>query len=286
MTTLVETVRTWGRMVKFSHSIFAMPFALAGAALAAAKHGITWQQLFWIVVAMVGARNAAMGFNRLVDEDLDARNPRTAMRELPRKRLSRGSVWIFTVLLAATFVWAAVKLHIPWLAPPALVIVFGYSYTKRFTWASHWVLGLGLALAPIGGWLAVAGSLSSTPCLLAGAVLAWVAGFDIVYACQDVDFDRSAGLHSIPARFGVRGALAIARLLHLTTIVLLAAVGAAEGLYAVYWAGWGAILSVLIREHCQVRADDLSAISAGFFSMNGIVSVLYLGTVLTSLALR
>jgi len=188
----IEAARSWGRMVKFAHSIFALPFALSGAALAAAEVGITWWEVFWIVVAMVCARNAAMGFNRLADHRLDALNPRTAGRELPRGALSRGSVWAFTVALSAGLIFAAFMLNplCGWLSPVALAIVFGYSFTKRFTWASHLVLGLALAVAPVGGWLAVSGRFSWVAWLLGLAVLLWVAGFDIVYACQDVEFDR------------------------------------------------------------------------------------------------
>ena len=212
----LAAVRIWARMVKFGHSLFALPFALAGAALAAAEYGVGWSQVGWIVVAMIGARNAAMGFNRLADQAYDARNPRTAERELPAGRLSRGAVWVFTVLLSALFVLAAIRLNplCGILSPLALAIVFGYSFTKRFTWASHLFLGLALAIAPVGGWLAVAGRFDGTEWLLAVAVSSWVAGFDVVYACQDVDFDRAAGLHSIPARFGVAGALIVARSLH------------------------------------------------------------------------
>ena len=213
MTAALETVRTWGRMVKFSHSLFALPFAFSGAALAAAGHGISARQVFWIVVAMLGARNAAMGFNRLADHVLDGRNPRTAGRELPRGALSRGAVWAFTGALSALTVIAAFQLNTLCgvLSPVALLIVMGYSYSKRFTWASHGWLGLGLAVAPVGGWLAVRGSFAPTPWLLAAGVLTWVAGFDTVYACQDVEFDRGEGLHSIPARFGVGAALVVGR---------------------------------------------------------------------------
>ena len=281
---LLGSVRAWGRMVKFSHSVFALPFALSGAVLAAVESGISGWQVFWIVVAMVGARNAAMGFNRLADQALDARNPRTRDRVLPSGRLSRNAVWLFTALLAVLFVFASFQLSTlcGLLSPVALLIVFGYSYTKRFTWASHVWLGLALAIAPVGGWLAVSGSFSAVAWLLGLAVLCWVAGFDVIYACQDVGFDRTAGLHSLPARFGLRGALVGARLLHLATLAALAAVGLLAGLHPIYWAGWALIAGTLAWEHRSVRADDLSRIGVAFFNMNGIISVIYLGTVLVA----
>jgi len=284
---LREAVLTWGRMVKFSHSIFALPFALSGAALAAARTGITWQQILWIVVAMVGARNAAMGFNRLADHAIDARNPRTARRELPQRRLGRPEVWAFTLALAALFVFAAFQLGplCGWLSPVALLIVFGYSYTKRFTWASHVVLGLALAMAPVGGWLAVAGSVSGVAWLLGGAVLMWVAGFDVIYACQDIEFDRREGLRSLPAWLGVSRALAAARLLHLGALVALALVGLLADLHPVYWVGWALILALLGWEHRLVRADDLSRIGVAFFNMNSVIGVVYFASVLAAVLL-
>jgi len=284
---LPATLRRWGRMVKFSHTLFALPFALAGAALAAADSGISLRQLAWIVVAMVGARNAAMGFNRLADQRLDTRNPRTGGRELPSGSLSRRAVWIVTLLLAGLFVFATFQLSplCGWLSPAALAIIFGYSYTKRFTWASHLVLGLALALAPLGGWLAVSGSLSAAAWLLGGAVVLWVAGFDVLYACQDVDFDRREGLFSIPARFGVTPALWVARALHTATLGALAAVGVVAELHPVYWTGITVIAAVLVWEHRLVRPGDLSRLDVAFFKMNGIISVIYLVTILVALLL-
>jgi len=281
----LETAAVWGRMVKFSHSVFALPFALSGAALAAASDGISWRQVFWIVAAMVGARNAAMGFNRLADQSIDARNPRTAGRELPRGALSRSSVWVATIALALLFVVAAAMLNAACavLAPVALVVIFGYSYTKRFTWASHLVLGLSLAIAPVGGWLAVAGRLAPEPLLLAGAVLVWVAGFDVIYACQDVDFDKRSGLRSIPERFGIGGALAIARGLHGAALAFLAGVGLVAGLHPVYWAGLALIAGLLLWEHRLLHPEDLSKVGVAFFNANGIISVVYLLVVLMSL---
>jgi 4-hydroxybenzoate polyprenyltransferase len=271
-------------MVKFSHTVFALPFALSGAVLAAAAGGLTWRRVAWIVVAMVGARNAAMGFNRLADHAYDARNPRTAGRELPRGGLSRAAVWTFTLLLAGLFVFAAFRLSplCGWLSPAALAVVFGYSYTKRFTWTSHLILGLALALAPVGGYLAVSGRVSAAAWLLGAGVALWVGGFDVVYACQDVDFDRRAALYSIPARFGVGPALAAARLLHLAALALLAGVGLAASLDPVYWAGLTLVAALLAWQHRLVRAGDLSKIGVAFFTMNGMISVIYLATILAA----
>lgn len=282
-TGIVETVRIWARMVKFSHSVFALPFALSGAGLAAAQHGMDWHKLPWIVLAMVGARNAAMGFNRLADQAIDARNPRTRERELPSGKLSRASVYLVTAALTALFVLATYRLQVGWIALPSLFVIFGYSFTKRFTWASHLVLGLALAIAPLGGWLAVNPRLSPVPLLLAAAVWLWVAGFDIVYACQDLEFDRADGLHSIPARFGPAAALNVARILHGGMLAALAAVGLLADLGAFYALGWLAIAALIVRQHRLVRADDLSRLGIAFFNLNGSVSVIYLGTIVVAL---
>jgi 4-hydroxybenzoate polyprenyltransferase len=280
--TLGRTILTWGRLVKFSHSVFALPFALAGATLAASRHGITAEKVFWIVVAMVGARNAAMGFNRLADEAIDARNPRTARRELPAGALSRGAVWAATIVLTAMFLLACFMLNPLCLAisPFALLVIFGYSFTKRFTWGSHLVLGLALAIAPVGGWVAVAGEFDRIAWLLAGAVLFWVAGFDTVYACQDVEFDRASGLHSIPARFGLTGALNLARLFHAAALGLLAAVGIVAALHPVYWLGMAIIAGLVVWQHRLLHPEDLSKLGMAFFNANGTISVIYFAVVL------
>jgi len=280
-----RTVRLWGRMVKFSHSLFALPFAFAGDTLAAAQTGISWPQVLWIAVAMVGARNAAMGFNRLADHRIDADNPRTRSRELPAGVLGRGAVWAFTLALSALFVFAATRLSTlcGLLSPVALAIVFGYSFSKRFTWASHLWLGLALAIAPVGGWLAVAGRFDAVAWWLAAAVLFWVAGFDVIYACQDLDFDRGAGLHSIPQRFGPRGALALARAFHALAVAAMIAVGLAAALHPVYWIGMGLIVLLLAWEHRLVHAEDLSRVGMAFFNMNAVISAAYLLTVLAAI---
>ena len=284
---LVDTVRTWGRMVKFSHSVFALPFALTGAALAAAVDGITIRQVAWIVVAMAAARNAAMGFNRLADQAIDAKNPRTSGRELPRGVLSRGAVWTFTAALAALFVVASFQLNrlCGVLSPLALLVAFGYSLTKRFTWASHLALGLALAIAPVGGWLAIAGRFAAVPLWLAAAVFFWVAGFDTIYACQDAEFDRREGLFSIPARFGVARALTLARISHVLALSAMAGVGVAAALHGVYWFGLALVAGVLVVEHRLVRADDLSKVGVAFLNANGLISLLYFGVVLAALTL-
>lgn len=271
-------------MVKFSHTLFALPFALAGAALAAAEHGFSWGQVAWIVVAMFGARNAAMGFNRLADQSGDARNPRTKDRELPSGRLSRRAVWTLTLLLAGLFVFASFRLSplCGWLSPVAITVVFGYSFTKRFTWTSHLILGLALALAPVGGWLAISGSVSIAAWLLGGAVLVWVAGFDVLYACQDLDFDRREGLHSIPARFGLSRSLSIARGLHGAALAALTGVGLVARLHPVYWVGLAVVGAVLVWEHRLVRHDNMSKLGVAFFTMNGVISVIYLATILVA----
>src|SRR5262249_14656535 len=246
---LLRRVRDYGRMIRFSHSVFALPFALTATALAG-RDGIAARQVLWIVVAMVGARSAAMGMNRLADQAIDARNPRTAARELPRGVLSRAEVWAFVVLSAAVLVVAAWQLNPLCLAlsPVALAIVFGYSYTKRFTALSHIALGLALALAPVGAWLAVRGVFAWPPVVLGLAVLFWVAGFDTISACQDVEVDRRDGLHSLPARFGVPRALALARALHVIAVVLLAALFWLVPLHPLYLAGVAAVAALLAYE--------------------------------------
>jgi 4-hydroxybenzoate polyprenyltransferase len=277
MSTLAQRVLLYGRMVKFSHSVFALPFALASAALAA-DEGTRWRHVLWIVVAMVGARSAAMGFNRLADHQIDARNPRTASRELPRGVLRRAEVWAFVLLSAAALVLAAARLNPLCLAlsPVALLLVFGYSYTKRFTSFSHLFLGLALAIAPVGAWLAIRGEFAPAPVVLGLGVLCWVAGFDTIYACQDVAFDREAGLHSLPARLGVARALLVARVLHAAAVVLLGAVYALSPLHPVYLAGVAGVAALLLYEHSLVHADDLSRVDAAFFAVNGWISLGYL----------
>ena len=274
---MLKTLGDYGRMVKLSHSVFALPFALASAAFASTTTHLTWRTLLWVVVAMVAARNAAMGFNRLVDARIDARNPRTARREIPAGVLRPAAVAVFVVLLSAVFVFAAAMLNRTCLllSPLALAIVFFYSYTKRFTWASQLFLGLSLAIAPAGAWIAVTGRLALPPLLLGLSVLMWVAGFDIIYALQDIDVDRREGLFSIPARFGAARALAISRCLHAGSVAALAGLYLLLPLHPVYLAGVAAVAAILVYEHTLVSPMDLSKVNAAFFTTNGVVSLLY-----------
>jgi 4-hydroxybenzoate polyprenyltransferase len=271
-------------MIKLSHSVFALPFALAAAFLAAGG-APSPRQVLWILVAMVGARRAAMGFNRLADHDLDARNPRTAARELPTGRLTRREVWAFVAVSALALVAAAAMLNPLCLAlsPVALLVVFGYSYTKRFTTLSHLFLGLALAIAPVGAWLAVRGDFAWPPLVLGLAVLMWVAGFDTIYACQDAAHDRAVGLRSLPARWGVRRALVIARVLHAAAVGLLAGIYALEPLHPVYLAGVATLAGLLAYEHSLVRHDDLSRVNAAFFTVNGWISIGYFACTLAAI---
>jgi 4-hydroxybenzoate polyprenyltransferase len=271
--------------VKLPHTVFALPFALVGATLASFAHGVPAATLGWIVLAFTAARFAAMGFNRIVDRQIDAKNPRTARRELPSGLLGVREATIAVIIASVLFVFAAWKLNplCAALSPIALGWVLWYSYTKRFTHWSHVVLGIGLAIAPVGGYLAVAGSWS-TPwwmlLALAAGVSSWTAGFDILYALQDEEFDRAEELHSIPVVFGRRGALAIARGLHVITIVSLAAVGTAVPVGWLYAAGVTVAAALLLYEHSLVRDDDLSRLDAAFFTMNGVISLTFFGFVL------
>ncbi len=279
---MLDRVITYGRMIKFGHSIFALPFAFSGAALAAVQSGIMPIQVFWIVVAMVGARSAAMGFNRLIDRDMDAANPRTANRELPKGVISPFAVKVLIVLSSVALILAAYMLNplCLLLSPVALGIVFLYSYSKRFTWATQLFLGVALSLAPIGAWVAVTGQLDVEILLLGGAVLMWVAGFDVIYSCQDAEFDKQFGMYSIPQRFGVGKALMIARFFHLVAFVLMLGVGHVFGLGVIYFMGVFAVGGLLIYEHVLVRNQDLSKAGMASLTMNGVVSVVYfVGTI-------
>ncbi len=275
---VTDAVATFGRMVKFSHTLFALPFALAAAAIAARDHGLSAGRLLAIVLAMVGARTAAMGFNRIVDRDLDALNPRTAGRELPSGRVSLAAAWTLTLASTALFVGAAAWLGPLCLAlsPVALALLFGYSYTKRFTWLCHLFLGLAIAAGPGGAWIAVAGSVSAPALWLMAAVATWIGGFDILYALADRDFDLAHGLRSIPARFGVRGALILSAGLHALTVVALCGLARAAHLGPVYWLGITVITAILLWEHAVVRPSDLSRLDMAFFTLNGYVSVAFL----------
>src|SRR5690242_10956837 len=274
-------------MIKWEHSIFALPFALCGAMLAA--RGLpSAHQALWIVVAMVAARSAAMAFNRLADATFDAANPRTSMRALPAGTLSRSFVVGFVLVACATFVFAAGQLNrlTLVLSPVALAILLLYSYTKRFTRWSHLVLGFALGIAPAAAWIAVRGSLDPRILLLTAAVTFWVGGFDVLYACQDYDFDRGAGLHSLPRYFGIRGALWIARVFHLIMIGLLIGVILVFAMGKLAALGIVAVILLLLYEHSLVKPNDLSKLNAAFFTMNGVISVLFFVFVAADLLLR
>ena len=264
-------------MIKFSHTIFALPFALSGVVLASMHSDITVSTVGWIVVAMVGARSAAMGFNRWADRRMDAENPRTANRELPSGQISSAAVIAFIVASSAVLVFASHQLNelCFMLSPVALGIVFFYSLTKRFIWATQLFLGLALSVAPIGAWIAVTGTLNVEILVLGGAVLLWVAGFDIIYATQDVEFDRQFGAFSIPQRFGVPAALWISRGLHLVAFAAMLAVGMVFDLGWVYHAGVVGIGMLLVYEHRLVRPDDLSKAGIAFMNLNAAISVAY-----------
>lgn len=275
----------YANFVKLPHTVFALPFALVGATLASFVAPISMHVVLWIVVAFTAARFAAMGFNRIVDRDIDARNPRTASRELPRGVLGVREAAVAVGIASALFIAAAWQLNplCLMLTPVALGWIFLYSYTKRFTRWSHLVLGAGLAIAPVGGYLAVAGEWS-TPwwmlVALATAVMAWVGGFDILYALQDVSFDRHEGLHSVPAAVGEARALGIARGLHVLSVIALASAGWAAGTGWIYAAGVVVAAGLLVYEHSLVHVDDLSRLDAAFFTMNGVISVAFFGFVL------
>lgn len=278
MATLATSTRRTLEMIKFEHSIFALPFALLGAMLAASGWP-TARQILWIVVAMVAARSVAMTFNRIADRDLDAANPRTRGRALVTGALSLRFAWGFLAVAAAVFEVAAWRLnHLAlWLSPLALAWVMFYSWTKRFTALSHWVLGAALGIAPAAAWIAVRGSLAPVILLLVAAVTLWVAGFDVLYACQDYAFDRGQpGLHSVPKRLGIRAALRVAAVCHLLMLLLLAWLLSACHLGVIAWVGLALVAALVAQEHSMIKADDLSRLNAAFFTVNGYIGVLLL----------
>ena len=268
-------------MIKFEHSVFALPFALTGALLAARATRNSWptlRQILWIVVAMVAARSAAMTINRIVDLRYDRENPRTKQRALATGALSVSFAWAFTLIAVAVFVLAAWQLN-PLalkLAPTALAVLFFYSFTKRFTSWSHFFLGFALGISPAAAWIAVTGTLDPRILILCAAVTLWVGGFDVLYACQDIDYDQRAGLFSIPKRFGIASALLIARIMHIGVVALLAWLAASFALPWPAWAGIAVVAALLAYEHSLVKADDLSKLDAAFFTVNGYISLLFL----------
>ncbi|MBK6749282.1 MAG: UbiA family prenyltransferase [Acidobacteria bacterium] len=287
MASLWQKLNTTLAMIKFEHTLFALPFAFLGAILAMSslpdwrEQFPNWWQLLWITVAMFGARSAAMTFNRIVDRDIDAKNPRTAGRELPSGKLSVGFAWAFLYVSIGVFLVASYSLN--WLtfalSPVALICVLGYSYAKRFTAAAHILLGLALAISPSAAWIAVRGSLSDEiPILLSLMVLMWTAGFDVLYACQDFEFDKKSGLHSIPARFGIARSLWIARLFHFQAFIVLLILYLVTGLGFLALAGVVATGMLLVYQHTLIKANDLSKMNAAFFTTNAFVSVILLLT--------
>jgi 4-hydroxybenzoate polyprenyltransferase len=274
-------IRTVLEMIKFEHSVFALPFALTGALLAArvSRHGWpTLRQVAWIVVAMVAARSAAMTINRIVDLRYDRENPRTSKRALATGELSVSFAWAFTIVAVGLFLVAAWQLNrlALELAPVALAVLFFYSFTKRFTNWSHLFLGFALGISPAAAWIAVTGGLDLRILILCAAVTLWVGGFDVLYACQDVDYDRSAGLFSVPKRFGIARALWISRVMHVGVVALLASLAASFALPWPAWLGVVVVAALLAYEHSLVKADDLSKLDAAFFAVNGYISLLFL----------
>jgi len=270
-------------MIRFEHSVFALPFALTGAALAWRSSGYRTDglgaKIGWIVLAMVAARSAAMAFNRVLDADIDGRNPRTKGRHIPAGLLGKGFAWGFIVVTSAVFVLTAAQLNdlCLRLSPVALGVVFFYSWTKRFTSLAHLVLGFALGIAPAAAWIAVRGELNGVILWLTAAVTLWTAGFDIIYSCQDYEFDQREGLFSLPARLGIAGALRVSRLFHVLMIVALAMLTVQSGLGLAAWLGVAVVAGLLVYEHRLVHADDLSRVDAAFFTMNGWVSLLFFG---------
>jgi 4-hydroxybenzoate polyprenyltransferase len=281
VTGVLRNVRTWGEMIKFAHSVFALPFALLATFLAARPALPTASQLLLILICMVAARSAAMTFNRIVDARIDAANPRTAGRPLPAGTITPAAAWTFFIVACVVFVmgcagfaWRAAN---PWplrLSVPVLLLLCGYSYTKRFTRWSHVVLGLGIATAPVAAWIAIAPESVGWPALaLFVAVLFWIAGFDLIYACQDVDFDRAQGLHSVPARLGIAAALWLARSFHLITVAALIACGITADLGTLYYVGVALVALLLTIENAIVSPTDLSRVNLAFFTVNGVVGL-------------
>jgi len=284
---MTARLSTYLSFIRFSHSVFALPFALTGALLAAREHPLTWPRVAWIVAAMVAARSAAMGFNRLVDAHHDALNPRTSMRELPRGVMSRPEAIVFVVVASAAFVFASWRIGplCAALSPVALGIVFWYSLAKRYTSYTQAFLGLAMAVAPVGGWLAAGGRGGWEPWLLGAAIGLWVGGFDVLYACQDEAFDRAHGLKSIPVRFGIANSLLISRVMHVAAVACMAALAAVVPLGPLYLIGVALVAALLIYEQSLVSRDDLSQVKRAF-DLNGYVGILYLGTTAAAVFLR
>jgi 4-hydroxybenzoate polyprenyltransferase len=283
----VTKFTTYLSFVRFSHSVFALPFALTGALLAWRDHPFSWSQVAWIVVCMVSARSAAMGFNRLADAHHDALNPRTSMREIPRGTMTRREAMVFVIVSSVLFVYGASRLNTLCLvlAPVALAIVFWYSLAKRYTAYTQLFLGLAMAVAPVGGWIAAGGGAGAAPWLLGLAIGLWVGGFDILYACQDLEFDRGHGLLSIPTRFGVSRSILLSRIMHVATVGAMTALWRVADLPPLYLVGVGIVAILLTYEQSLVRDDDLSQVKKAF-DLNGYVGIVYFVATALSLYLR
>ncbi len=269
-----NTALLYLKMIKISHSVFALPLALTGAILAAS--GIpSFEQIFWIILAMVGARSGAMGLNRIIDREIDKLNPRTKGREIPTGKIKIFEASIFTIISFALMIFSAYQLNYLCLilSPLAIAIMFLYSYTKRFTWFSHFVLGLAISGAPIGAWIAVRGTFDIEIIPLAIGVIFWLAGFDILYALQDIDFDRKFGLYSIPQRFGIKKSLFLSKLFHTITVMMFIMTGVVFNLGTFYWIGILIVIALLVYEHSLIKPNDLSKLDIAFFNMNGYISL-------------
>ncbi len=275
MRKIIDRVVTFGRLVRFSHTLFAMPFALTSVVLVSFSHRVTILKLLWIIVAMVGGRSAAMGFNRIADKEFDARNPRTRNREIPAQKISVAEATFFVIASSLLLVFAAHELNSLcfYLSPVALAVVFFYSFTKRFTWASHLFLGLGMGLAPVGAWLGIAGQFAIAPVILGLTVVAWGAGFDIIYSLQDLDYDDEVGLFSMPKSLGVRKSLVISSALHVAAFAFLLSLKFILPLGTVYLAGLALVGAILVHQHRIVKPQDLSKVNFAFFNMNAYLSV-------------
>lgn len=284
---MVQKIVMFGRMIKFSHTVFALPFALAAMMLAQRQSPVTLKLFILIILAMVGARSAAMGFNRLADAEIDAKNPRTAQRAIPSGILAKKTVIFFVAASSLLFILAALLINslCSYLSVPILLILFFYSFTKRYTWLSHVYLGFTISLAPIGAWIAVTGSFSPSILMLSLALLTYIAGFDILYACQDVQFDKKMGLFSLPSRWGIKTALRVSSVLHMISFLALYLIYPIFDMGLVYLILVGAIGFLLIVEHRLINPDDLSKIRIAFFNVNSVISItLFLAVFLDEMA--
>ena len=282
---MIAKIKDFGSMIKFSHTIFALPFAFSSAILAIPSSQFEWMKFIWILFAMVGARTAAMGFNRIVDSAIDLKNPRTSERDIPAGRIKKAEAYVYVFLSIILFEFSAYKLNdlCFYLSPIALFVILGYSYTKRFTWLCHLVLGVGLSLAPVGAWIAMTGEFHIVPILLGTAVIFWVAGFDIIYSCQDYEFDRLNNLFSIPAIIGLKNAMIVARSLHILAFFIFSSVYYFYNLHIViYCIGMIVIGSLLIKEHRIISSENLDKVGMAFFNMNGLISIIYFVIILAN----